>query len=50
MVCFIKFCNSHHLQDGRAALHVASLGGHVDVVRLLVKAHATVNILDKVKA
>ena len=36
------------LQDGRTPLMEASLGGHVDVVRVLIEAHADVRSQDKV--
>ena len=35
-------------QAGETALHLASDRGHVEVAKLLVKAKANVNILDKV--
>ena len=36
------------MQDGWTALHMAAQGGNVDVVKLLLKAKAHVNIQAKV--
>ena len=36
------------LQDGETALHQAALKGHVEVVKMLVKYGAAVNISNKV--
>ena len=38
------------LQDGDAALHKAALFGHVEVVKMLVKYGAAVDIRDMVSA
>ena len=37
-----------YIQSGRTALMLASEGGHLDVVRELLKAQADVNVQDKV--
>ena len=37
------------LQDGATALHVAAVGGEVEVINLLVKHGAVVDIKDKVQ-
>ena len=36
------------MQNGETALHKASLKGHIDIVQLLVKYGAAVDIRDKV--
>ena len=36
------------LQDGETALHLAALFGHVEVVKMLVKYGAAVDIRNKV--
>ena len=41
---------SHIQKDERTALMSASMGGHLDVMRELLKAQAEVNIQDKVSA
>ena len=38
------------LQDGVTALHLATLEGHVEVVKMLVKYGAAVDIRNKVSA
>ena len=43
------FVHNYILQTGETALHLASVRGHVDVVRLLVKAKADTNIVEKVQ-
>lgn len=35
-------------QDGLTALHVASRGGFVDIVSLLISKNANVNVVDRV--
>ena len=37
-----------YLQDGKSPLVVASLGGHVEIVKLLLDKGAEVNHLNKV--
>ena len=37
------------MQDGATALHVASEGGHVEVVKLLLQNNAVVNMQDNVR-
>ena len=37
------------IQNGLTALHMASDNGHVAVVRLLIQAHAVINLQSKVK-
>jgi len=37
------------LQKGNTALHIASLAGHKDIVKVLVQNGATVNISSQVK-
>ena len=42
-----KCTNYHHIrieQKGKAALHLASYKGHVDIVKVLLKAGAEVNM------
>ena len=39
-----------HMQGERTALMSASKGGHLDVIRELLKAQAEMNIQDKVSA
>ena len=41
--------HSHLIQDGLTALHLASVRGHVAVVRLLIQAHAVIDLQSKVK-
>jgi len=38
------------LQKGNTALHIASLAGHEDIVKILVQNGATVNISSQVKS
>lgn len=42
----INFINA--IQEGKTALHLASQYGHISVVRILVGAHACINLQDKV--
>jgi len=44
-VVVVCVCNC---QEGRSALHYAAIGGHTDVVRLLLTAGCDVNTRDKV--
>ena len=37
------------VQNGWTPLMIASLSGHVDVVRILIKAHADIHKQDKVR-
>ena len=43
------FSLKHVQMNGRSALMLASEGGHVDVVRELLKTQADVNIEDEVR-
>lgn len=37
------------MQTGATALHLACIQGHVEVVHLLIQAHANINKQDKVR-
>ena len=36
------------MQDGKTALHIAAERGHVGIVQVLIRAHADLNLQDKV--
>jgi len=44
----VYFVALHNCQEGHTALHYAAVGGHLDVVRLLITAGCDVNAKDKV--
>ena len=49
MLCFIVCaCNDMINYDGTTAISYAAMNGHIDIVRLLVKANADLNLQDKV--
>lgn len=48
-ICSAQFLSNDGVQDGRTALHKATYSGHHDMVQLLVRRGAAVNVKDKVR-
>ena len=44
----INYLFSIHMQDGATALNFAAKNGHSEIVSVLVKAHANMNLPNKV--
>ena len=48
-ICLKHTISTTIIQDGLTALHLASSNGRVAVIRLLIQAHAVINLQCKVK-